>query len=228
MTAYDRDFVAATVARMLWEVEAVAFRPDPPFVFTSGWASPVYIDCRRLISYPRLRRTLVELAERTILHEVGYEQIDVVAGGETAGIPFAAWLADRLMLPMQYVRKAPKGFGRNARIEGAVKEGWRTLLVEDLATDGRSKVGFVGALRDAGQTCEHAFVVFYYDVFPHARATIEKLGIALHYLCTWREVLAVARTEERFSPAVLGEVESFLSDPVGWSARHGGLDHVPD
>ncbi|MDW8370763.1 MAG: orotate phosphoribosyltransferase [Geminicoccaceae bacterium] len=228
MTAYDRDFVAATVARMLWEVEAVAFRPDPPFLFTSGWASPVYIDVRKLISYPRLRRSLLDLAEKTILHAVGHERIDAVAGGETAGIPYAAWLAERLMLPMQYVRKQPKGFGRNARIEGAVKEGWRTLLVEDLATDGRSKVGFVGALRDAGQSCEHAFVVFYYDVFPHARATIEKLGISLHYLCTWRDVLAVARGEERFSPAVLGEVEAFLADPVGWSGRHGGLDHVPD
>ncbi|MCL6608497.1 MAG: orotate phosphoribosyltransferase [Geminicoccaceae bacterium] len=228
MTAFDRSFIASTVAGMLWEVDAVAFRPDPPFVFTSGWASPVYIDVRKLISYPRLRRTLLDFAEKTVLHAIGHEQIDAVAGGETAGIPYAAWLAERLMLPMQYVRKQPKGFGRNARIEGAVKEGWRTLLVEDLATDGRSKVGFVGALRDAGQSCEHAFVVFYYDVFPHARATIEKLGIRLHHLCTWRDVLAVARSEQRFPTAVLGEVEAFLADPVGWSARHGGLDHVPD
>jgi len=228
MTAFDRSFIASTVARMLWEVDAVAFRPDPPFMFTSGWASPVYIDVRKLISYPRLRRTLLDFAEKTVLHAIGHEQIDAVAGGETAGIPYAAWLAERLMLPMQYVRKQPKGFGRNARIEGAVEEGWRTLLVEDLATDGRSKVGFVGALRDAGQSCEHAFVVFYYDVFPHARATIEKLGIRLHHLCTWRDVLAVARSQQRFSMAVLGEVEAFLADPVGWSARHGGLDHVPD
>lgn len=87
MTAYDREFIAATVARMLWEVEAVAFRPDPPFLFTSGWASPVYIDVRRLISYPRLRRTLVELAEKTILHAIGYEQLDAVAGARRPAFP---------------------------------------------------------------------------------------------------------------------------------------------
>lgn len=227
MPAYDRLHIATTTARLLLEVEAVGFRPDPPFIFTSGWASPVYIDCRRLISFPRLRRRLMEMAEAVILNEIGAERIDAVAGGETAGIPYAAWLAERLMLPMQYVRKKPKGFGRNARIEGEIKEGWRTLLVEDLASDAGSKVGFVQALRDAGQVCEHAFVLFYYDIFPHARHTIAELGITLHRLATWHDVLRVARTQNAFPPAVLDQVEAFLNDPVAWSAAHGGIDRPP-
>ena len=99
-----------------------------------------------------------------------------MAGGETAGIAYAAWLAERLMLPMQYIRKKPKGFGRNAQIEGDVRDGWRTLLVEDLASDGGSKVGFVKALRDAGQRCDHAFVLFYYGIFPHAERDLPGAG----------------------------------------------------
>lgn len=228
MTAFDKPQIARTVARMLWEVEAVNFRPEPPFKFTAGWASPVYIDGRKLISYPRLRRRLLEMAEATVLHEIGFESLDVVAGGETAGIPYAAWLADRLMLPMQYVRKKPKGFGRGAQIEGLITEGARALLVEDLASDGGSKVGFVEALRAAGQPCEHVLVMFYYDAFPHSAAIFKKLGVQLHYLCTWRDVLAEARAQKRFDEATLREVESFLDDPIAWSGTHGGIDKAPE
>ena len=92
----------------------------------------MYIDCRKLIFYPRIRGQLVDFAAATLARDAGFEQFDVVAGGETAGIPYAAWIADRLGLPMQYVRKKPKGFGRNAQIEGDIREGARTLLVEDL------------------------------------------------------------------------------------------------
>ncbi len=127
----DQAFIAETTAKMLLEVKAVLFFEDQPFVFTSGWASPVYIDCRKLIFYPRLRGQLVDFAVATLARDVGFEQFDVVAGGETAGIPYAAWIAERLALPMQYVRKKPKGFGRNAQIEGDIREGARTLLVED-------------------------------------------------------------------------------------------------
>src|SRR3954454_1914440 len=145
-----KELIAAQTAKMLIEVKAILFDAEKPFTFTSGWASPVYVDMRKIISYPRLRNAILDFAMTTVQHEIGYESIDVVAGGETAGIPFAAWLADRLMLPMQYVRKKPKGFGRNAQIEGHLIEGQRVLLVEDLTTDGRSKVNFAKALRDAG------------------------------------------------------------------------------
>src|SRR6186997_110380 len=162
MHSADPAFIADTTARMLLEVKAVLFSEDKPFIFTSGWASPVYIDCRKLIFYPRIRTQLVDFAAGMLARDVGFEQFDVVAGGETAGIPFAAWIADRLGLPMQYIRKKPKGFGRNAQIEGDVVEGARTLLVEDLTTDGKSKINFVQALRDAGARVADTFVVFHY------------------------------------------------------------------
>ncbi len=135
---------------MLLEVEAVRFMTDKPFIFTSGWASPVYTDCRRLISFPRVRDTLIDFGASTIVRDVGFEQFDAVAGGETAGIPFAAWMADRLELPMQYVRKKAKGLRPQCADRRPVIEGQRVLLVEDLTTDGRSKVNFCNALREAG------------------------------------------------------------------------------
>lgn len=221
-SAPEKQIIARETAKMLIEVEAILFNAATPFIFTSGWASPVYTDMRKLISYPRLRARLIDFAVTTIEREIGYERLDVIAGGETAGIPYAAWLADRLMLPMQYIRKKPKGFGRNARIEGDIHAGGRALLVEDLATDGRSKVSFCEALREAGQTCEHAFVFFFYDIFPQTPEIMKELGVTLHYLATWRDVLAVAR-EGYFEPQTLDEVEKFLNAPAEWSAAHGGV-----
>ncbi|MGE0719011.1 MAG: orotate phosphoribosyltransferase [Alphaproteobacteria bacterium] len=213
---------ARTVARILIEIEAVLFRPEQPFIFTSGRASPVYIDCRRIISFPRARRRIMDLAATCIEDEVGFENIDAVAGGETAGIPFAAWIAERLMLPMQYVRKKPKGFGRDAQIEGHLKEGSRVLLVEDLATDGGSKLNFVTALRNAGGTVAHTFVVFHYGIFPESVAGLRAEGVELHALCTWWDVLATAEEEGYFAPETTREVRAFLQRPVDWSLAHGG------
>jgi len=214
------------VARMLLEIEAVHFRPDPPFMLTSGLASPVYIDCRKLISYPRIRSAAMDFACAKLTRDVGYEAFDMVAGGETAGIPFAAWIAERLGLPMAYVRKKPKGFGRDARIEGAAVEGKRVLLVEDLTTDGGSKVSFVEAIREAGGTCGHTIVVFYYDVFPEVPARLAGHGVALHHLATWRDVLAEARARAAFPPETLDQVEAFLDAPLAWSAANGGKAEI--
>ena len=223
----DKSFIADMTAKMMLEVKAVHFSEDKPFIFTSGWASPVYIDCRKLIFYPRVRAQLVDFAESTLVREVGFEQFDVVAGGETAGLPYAAWIAERLGLPMQYVRKKPKGFGRNAQIEGDIREGARTLLVEDLTTDGRSKINFCQALRNAGAIVEHVFVNFYYDIFPEAKSTLEELQVRLHYLATWWDVLAVVKKGGYLRAEQVVEVEKFLHEPAKWSAAHGGVATRP-
>lgn len=221
-TEWDRDAALAT-ARLLLEIKAVNFRPEEPYTFTSGWKSPVYIDCRRIIFFPRARTKICELSVEKINRHIGYETIEAVAGGETAGIPFAAWIADRMAAPMAYVRKKPKGFGRNALIEGDVPEGKRTLLVEDLTTDGQSKIRFCQALRDAGAIVNHTFVVFFYGVFPGAFETLSRMDISLHHLCTWWDVLDACRDRPYFSESALAEVRRFLEDPVAWSASHGGV-----
>jgi orotate phosphoribosyltransferase len=175
-----------------------------------------------------VRATLIDFGIATVHRNVGFEQFDAVAGGETAGIPFAAWMADRLMLPMQYVRKKPKGFGRNAQIEGHIEDGDRVLLVEDMTTDGRSKVNFCKALRTAGATVDHVFVFFFYDIFPEGKKILGELGVTLHALATWWDVLAVAKQSGRFDKGKLREVEKFMKDPAGWSKAHGGATQAAE
>jgi orotate phosphoribosyltransferase len=213
---------ADEAARILLEIKAAyAYDGETPFVFTSGRKSPVYVDIRKLISYPRARARLMDMAVQTIERAAGYESIDAIAGGETAGIPFAAWIAERMGLPMLYVRKQPKGFGRMAQIEGELVEGQRVVLVEDLATDGGSKMNFINALKQAGAQVSHAFVVFHYGIFPESRGNLAKEGVALHDLATWADVIRVAEQDGYFSPKVASEVRAFLADPDGWAAKAG-------
>lgn len=212
----DRNEIARLTASMLLEIEAVHFNANEPFIFASGLPSPVYIDCRKLISFPRIRSTLMDFLTVTVMRDAGFEAFDNVAGGETAGIPFAALVAERMALPMTYVRKKPKGYGRNARIEGAMSEGQRVLLVEDLTTDGGSKISFVEAIRETGATCAHTAVIFYYGIFPETIETLKGHGVSLHHLCTWWDVLEVARDGEKFDRETLEEVESFLRAPRAW------------
>ena len=211
-----KEEIARLSARMLLEIGAVNFNTDEPYTLASGLPSPSYIDCRKLISFPRIRSTLMDFMSVTVMRNAGFEAFDNIAGGETAGIPFAALVAERLALPMTYVRKKPKGYGRNARIEGAMSEGERVLLVEDLTTDGGSKLSFVDAIRDTGATCGHTAVIFYYDIFPETTKTLGDHGVALHYLCTWWDVLKEARVQGAFSVETLDEVEKFLRDPRAW------------
>jgi orotate phosphoribosyltransferase len=222
----DRKIIAETTAKMLLEIDAVHFNSDKPFMFTSGIASPVYIDCRKIISYPRIREMITRFSVSVILRDVGFEQFDAVAGGETAGIPFAAWIAAELGLPMQYVRKKPKGFGRAAQIEGDVSDGQRVLLVEDLTTDGGSKSNFCHALRRAGAKADHVSVIFYYDIFRQAREKLDADGITLHVLATWWDVLAICKAENHFDTQTLGQVEAFLNEPLDWSGVNGGATSI--
>ena len=211
-----RTEIARLTARMLLEIKAVHFNAEDPFTLASGLPSPTYIDCRKLISYPRIRATLMDFMTITVMRDAGFEAFDNIAGGETAGIPFAALLAERLALPMTYIRKKPKGYGRNARIEGAMHEGQRVLLVEDLTTDGGSKLSFVNAIRETGASCAHTVVIFYYGIFPETEQKLADHGVALHYLCTWWDVLAEARQSGIFDEKTLAEVEKFLNAPRTW------------
>ena len=222
-TRTPRQLTAArTIANILLETKAVNFRPEEPYTLTAGWASPVYIDCRWLISFPRARRTITLLAREEIEQTIGFENLDSIAGGETAGIPYAAWISDALMLPMQYVRKKPKGFGRMAQIEGSLEENSNVLLVEDLATDGGSKLSFVKAIRNAGAKCNHTFVVFFYGAFPGAIDSLKKEGVSLLYLSTWADVIEAAEDGGYFDADKISDVRDFLKDPIGWSQSHGG------
>jgi orotate phosphoribosyltransferase len=219
-----KEEIARLSARMLLEINAVDFNTGTPFILASGLPSPSYVDCRKLISYPRIRATLMDFLTVTVMRNAGFEAFDNIAGGETAGIPFSALVAERMALPMTYVRKKPKGYGRNARIEGVMREGQNVLLVEDMTTDGGSKISFVDAIRDTGASCGHTAVIFYYDIFPETEKTLGDHGVQLHSLCTWWDVLAEARAQGAFDAATLDEVEAFLKAPRAWQEARKAAD----
>lgn len=225
-TFSDRAVMAELLAKMLWEIKAVHFNAEKPYKYASGIMSPVYIDCRKLLSFPRVRSTVMDFAASTLLRDAGFEQFDCIAGGETAGIPFAALLADRLGLPMIYVRKQPKGHGRNAQIEGDMKEGSRVLVIEDLTTAGGSMFKFIDAIRAAGGIVDHGIALFFYGIFPEAQQRFANGKVQFHHIATWREVLAIAKQQKLFDDKTLQEVEAFLDAPLAWSARNGGVSEL--
>ncbi len=215
-----------TIAKVLLDTKAVNFRPENPYKLTAGWHSPVYIDCRWLISFPWARKAITLLASEEIEENIGINNLDCIAGGETAGIPYASWISDTLDKPMIYVRKKPKGFGRMAQIEGQLEEDSRVILIEDLATDGGSKISFINAIREAGAICNETFVVFFYGVFQGSDKLLKDAGINLTYLCSWADVISVAEEKEYFDKNKVQEVKNFLENPIEWSKVNGGRDKI--
>ena len=208
---------ARRASEILLGIRAIGCNLETPFKLTSGRLSPVYIDCRKIISFVAERREIITM----IVRMLDGVKLDVVAGGETAGIPYGAWVAEALNLPMVYVRKKPKAMGRREQIEGELKSGQRCVLVEDLATDGGSKINFLEALRRSGASVEHSTVVFYYGIFPGAEETFREAGITLHALTNWKMTIDVAGETGYFDAGQVKGIREFLDDPEGWSRSRG-------
>lgn len=191
-----------------------------PFRLTSGKLSPVYVDCRRLISYPKLRDQITQQFAKIVEEEIGSDLVEVIAGGETAGIPFAAFLAIELRKPMIYVRKEPKGYGKSAQIEGVLEEGNKVILVEDLVTDGGSKLKFKEGIEAASGILEHCLCVFEYRCdtvgLKEAREKLLGQGVKLFSLVTWDDIFALALREGYLTQEEQQQVLEFLEDPSGW------------
>ncbi len=204
------------VARQLLQTRSVQIRPREPFRLTSGRLSPVYVDIRRLISFPEIRAQIIESFARIATERIGLHVIDVIAGGETAGIAYAAFLAERLHKPMIYVRKEPKNYGKSSQVEGVLEPNQRVLLVEDLVTDGGSKVHFTRGIESAGGRVQHCLCVFEYfseEAGLHrARDTLREHGITLHALANWDDVLGIARAEKSFTEDEIAVVLRFLRE----------------
>lgn len=216
-----RHEIGSEVARLLFEGGAIHVSRQQPFILAAGWASPVYVDVRVILGDPALRQAMTQLAVRYVNAILRKTPIDAIAGAETAGIPFAAWLADKLNVRMRYVRKRPLGIGRNAQVEGGEVDGLNVLLVDDLTTDGGSKLNFARGLRAAGAIVEHVLTIFYHGVFPGAAERLAQAGLTLHPLATWADILR-SPAAGKISQQDRAEIESFLADPVAWSTRHGG------
>jgi orotate phosphoribosyltransferase len=213
----DKAQIAKEAAKILIKTKSVLINTKEPFTYTSGKIGPIYVDIRRLISFP---------AERTILMDFAAEMLkplglDYYAGGETAGIPYAAFLSERLNAPMLYIRKKPKGHGRMAQIEGCItEEKNKVLLVEDLLTVGSSQKVFVKALREANLEVKNSFVLFSYDIYPQSKINLDEMGVTLHSLTNWWAVLDVIKEEKYFDEETITSLEQFLNAPDDWASNH--------
>lgn len=212
------DTPAEITARALLDAGAFLIRPERPFRLTSGLLAPFYVNCRQILFHPEPRGRIADAQALAIHKALPGDQVEVIAGGVTAGVPFATMVADRLSLPLVYVRPEPKGHGMGAQIEGGEVSGKRVLLVEDLITTAGSILKFVGALRAAGATVSDVSVVFT-RAGESALAALAEAGLRLHALCELDTLLAVAKREGVASDAALAEVRAFLADPEGWSKK---------
>jgi len=217
-----RDQIRDLVSALLWETRAFKVSFEEPFTLASGNRSPLYVDCRVIISYPWARGIVTSCAQW--LCEADHVAADYVAGGETAGIPFAAWLAERWAKPFVYVRKQPKGYGMGAQIEGDLPPGKRVLLCEDLITDGKSKLTFVDGIEKAGGEVKDCLVVF--DREQGGAELLRRRGVALHSLSDLASCLRFVTAAGHFTPDAGASIDAYLADPARWHAERG-YDYSP-
>jgi orotate phosphoribosyltransferase len=205
--------IANHVAKLLLDSQSIMINTKEPFTYTSGKIGPTYCDMRRLISLPTERKIIMDYAAE-LIKPLG---VDYLAGGETAGIPYAAYLSERLDLPMLYVRKKPKGHGRMAQIEGHMSgDSPKVMLIEDLMTVGTSQKIFVDALRSADATINHSFVIFSYDIYPQSKDNLANMNIQCHALTNWWAVLDTVKAENYFDTDTIASLEEFLNAPNEW------------
>ncbi len=211
--------LARETAAHLLAIGAVTLSPEAPFTWASGLRAPIYCDNRLTMAYPPVRRALSEgFAEILRGHDLSPE---VIVGTATAGIPHAAWLAQRLDLPMAYVRAAAKAHGRGNQIEGLVEPGRRVAVVEDLVSTGGSSLAVVEVLQAAGAEVEAMLAIFTYGL-PGSAARFAEAGVPLYTLTHFEALLAVAEARQHVSPDAVASLRAWQRDPAAWSQAHGG------
>jgi orotate phosphoribosyltransferase len=217
--------VREEISEGLLKAKAIYVNLEEPFTFVSGRRSPVYVDCRRLISFPEIRKKITSAFAGIVKNDIGPENVDVLAGGQTAGIPYAAFLAQELDMPMIYVRKEAKGHGAGRQVEGVLEEGQQVALVEDLITDGGSKLNFKKGIEREGAIMPYCLSLYEYRCerlgLREGRDVMEKNKVKLYSLADWDSVLDIAVKKKYFTDGERNEVLEFLKNPDEWGPKRG-------
>jgi orotate phosphoribosyltransferase len=201
--------ISSETAKILIETKCVDISLKKKFVLTSGKKSPIYCDCRRLISFPAQRKNIINFAVQKIRNENICKNLQNIAGGESAGIPFASFISQKINLPLSYIRKEKKKFGKNSQIEGIIKPFENVLLVEDLMTDGGSKIKFIESILDVKANIKAIFVVFNYGINLDY-IEVKKKKIKVIHLATWQDVLQEYSYLKKLSKKDKINIEEFL------------------
>ncbi len=205
------------LAGCLLQVGAVRLQPLDPFTWASGLKSPIYCDNRQLLGFPEVRDQIIRaLVAQSVLLEP-----TLIAGAATAGVPWAAMVADRLRLPMAYVRPTPKNHGMGRQVEGPLAKGHRVVLIEDLISTGMSSLKCADALRAEGAEVPAVLALFSYGL-PVAEAAFKAAGIDLAVLSSFEVLVTVAEAKGILDSDGLTTLKAWRSDTVAWSQAHGG------
>jgi len=205
------------IAQLLLTLNAVTISPKKPYRYSSGILSPVYSDMRLLISYPKERKIVIKALSDLII-KLGIP--DVVAGTATAGIPHAAYVSDRLNIPMVYVRGKAKEHGKKSQIEGLFKKGQKAIIIEDLISTAGSSLETLRALKEEGGKVQDIVAIYTYTM-PVSLSNIRTAGIKLHTLTTFPEVVDMAVKMGKMKESEKETVLEWLKDPSGWGKKMG-------
>lgn len=209
---------AKTVAQELLEIHAVTLQPDHPFTWVSGLHSPIYTDNRMTISYPQVRKDIYSGMVELIKNH--FKDAEVIAGVATAGIPHAAWVAEKLGLPLIYVRSKPKDHGRGKQVEGVLKPGQKVVVIDDLLSTGGSVLNAAKAVSNAGGKVIGVVADFSYQL-PAAATNFAKAGIEYYTVTDYTTLVELAQEHNLITKAHLQSLHEWRKDPQAWSAKHG-------
>lgn len=212
------DNMKEEVAKILLAIDAIKLSPRKPFTYASGILSPVYTDCRLLISYPKERTIIRDFYIKTIINS-GVKP-DVIAGTATAGIPHAAWIAEKMRLPMVFVRGKAKDHGRAILIEGHAEKGQNAIVIEDLISTGESCAHTAKTLRDEEIPCNDVFAIITYGM-KKAQENFALHNLVLHALTDFQTVVTVAKNGGYIKKNDQQIVLDWIKDPPSWGKRMG-------
>lgn len=201
------------LALKLLEINAVVLRPHEPFKWTSGWSSPIYCDNRLTMRFPELRSKIADHISEFI--KSSYPNLNVITGTATAGIPHAAWVADRLEKPMAYVRGKPKTHGTTSQIEGGVKKDEYTVIIEDLISTGESAITAAEVLRFVGAKVTGVVSIFNYG-FDLANKRFTDAGIQLNCLTDYETLIGIGVRHGYVAQKDLELLNDWRKHPEDW------------
>jgi orotate phosphoribosyltransferase len=208
------------IAKLLLSIGAMTFRFDPPYVYTTGLKSPVYLDNRLVMSYPKVRKQVIDAYIDVIKSQIGLEHVDCISATATAAIPQGAWVAHKLNLPMVYVRPQTKSYGKGGKVEGTFKKGANILIIEDHITTAQSVAGNAQAIRELGGNVKFCVATTTYET-QKSLELLKENKIKLIPLTTGKIIVQTALEEKRISQKEKESIDEWFKDPPAWAKKTG-------
>lgn len=207
------------VAELLLSIGAITFRFDPPYVFTTGLKSPMYLDNRLVMSYPKVRRKIVDYYIETIKKYIGLENVDVISATATAAIPQGAWVAEKMNLPMLFVRPQTKSYGKGSKVEGVFQKGAKVLIIEDHISTAASVAGNAQAIRELGGIVKYCVATTTYET-KKSKEVLKEHKIKLITLTTGKLLVETAYKKGQLTKEEKDSVDEWLQDPPSWAKKY--------